>query len=185
VRHGATEWSESGQHTGTTDIPLTDEGRRDAERLRERLAGRDFRRVLTSPLSRAHETARLAGFADAEPRDELREIDYGEYEGRTTPEIREEVAGWTVWRDGSPGGETVHEVGDRLDPLIAELREGEGDSLVFAHGHLLRIFAARWVDLPADHGARLGFSTAAVGVLGRERETPAIWLWNDVGQDRV
>jgi broad specificity phosphatase PhoE len=180
VRHGQTEWSLSGQHTGRTDIPLTGEGRRNGEAIRERLAGREFERVITSPLARAAETCRLAGFGDvSEVRDELLEWNYGEYEGLTTPEIREQRPDWLLWRDGCPGGETAAEVGARADRLIAELRGLDGDAALFAHGHLLRVLAARWVELPPEDGGRLALSTAAICVLGWEREVPVIWLWND------
>ncbi len=179
VRHGETEWSLSGQHTGTTDIPLTDAGRAQAERLRAKLEGRDFVRVLTSPMGRAMETCRLAGLADqAEVTDDLREWDYGEYEGITTPEIRKRRPGWDLWRDGCPGGETAEQVGARADRLIEPLRELEGDAALFAHGHVLRVLAARWVRLPPQDGARLALSTATVSVLGWERVTPVIRLWN-------
>jgi probable phosphoglycerate mutase len=179
VRHGETEWSRSGQHTGRTDIPLTDEGRHHAKLLGERLAGRKFGRVLSSPLSRALETCRLAGYGEqAELRDELREWDYGEYEGLTTPQIRETRPGWTVWRDGCPGGETAADVGARVDPVVAELRECTEDAIVFAHGHVLRVLAARWICAEAVAGAHLALGTASLSVLGRERETPVIWLWN-------
>jgi broad specificity phosphatase PhoE len=180
VRHGETEWSRSGRHTGRTDVPLTDAGRTQARRLASRIAGRSFTRVLTSPLTRAADTCRLAGLgAAAEGRPELREWDYGEYEGRTTAEIREERPGWSTWRDGCPGGEAAEDVGARLDPLVEELAKASGDMAVFGHGHSLRVLAARWIELPAVAGARLPLGTAAVSVLGRERETRAILLWND------
>jgi probable phosphoglycerate mutase len=179
VRHGETEWSKRGKHTGRTDIALTAEGRRQGELLRARLEGMRFARVLTSPLQRAAETCRLAGLGDrAETRSELLEWDYGRYEGLTTPEIRTEVPGWSVWRDGCPGGETASDVGRRVDPLIAELRTLEDDAIVFAHGHLLRVLAARWLTLPPQTGAHFALSTAAVSILGYERETPVTWLWN-------
>ncbi len=180
VRHGETEWSVSGQHTGNTDIPLTDAGRRQAEALGARLSAWTFARVLSSPLSRALETCRLAGFGDrADITDDLREWDYGEYEGRRTVDIRQERPGWGLWKDGVPAGETVQEVGRRVDRVLEEARAGAGDVAVFAHGHVLRVAAARWIDLPPDHGARLGLSTATISVLGWERETPVIHRWND------
>lgn len=180
VRHGETEWSRSGRHTGTTDVPLTEAGREQARRLAARVAGRSYARVLTSPLGRARETCRLAGLErDAEVRSELAEWDYGEYEGRTTADIRRERPGWTVWRDGCPGGETAADVGRRLEPVLEELRSAGGDVAVFAHGHVLRVLSARWIGLPPDAGARLALDTAAVSVLGYERETPAVRLWND------
>jgi broad specificity phosphatase PhoE len=179
VRHGETEWSRTGKHTGKTDIPLTDNGRRDAEVLRSLLAGRRFARVLTSPLSRAAETCRLAGLGDpAEKREELLEWDYGDYEGRTTPEIREQRPDWNLWRDGCPGGERPGDVAARVDRLIAELRELDGDAALFAHGHVLRVLAARWIELGPEWGARLVLSTATLSALGWERETAAVTLWN-------
>jgi broad specificity phosphatase PhoE len=179
VRHGETEWSRTGKHTGKTDIPLTDNGRRDAEVLRSLLAGRRFARVLTSPLSRAAETCRLAGLGDpAEKREELLEWDYGDYEGRTTPEIREQRPDWSLWRDGCPGGERPGDVAARVDRLIAELRELDGDAALFAHGHVLRVLAARWIELGPEWGARLVLSTATLSALGWERETAAVTLWN-------
>src|SRR5687768_8842060 len=146
IRHGETEWTRTGQHTGASDIPLTDEGRKQGELVRTWLAGRTFARVLTSPLERAAETCRLAGLGvQAERRSELVEWDYGEYEGITTPQIRERRPDWFLWRDGCPGGETVDDVAERVDPVVAELREGDGDAALFAHGHVLRVLAARWL----------------------------------------
>ncbi len=136
--------------------------------------------MLTSPLSRAAESCRLAGLGDeAEVRDELLEWDYGDYEGLTTAEIRERRPGWYLWRDGCPNGETAAQVGARVDRVIAELRDLDGDAVLFAHGHLLRAFGARWVELPPTDGGRLALSTAAFCVLGWEREVPVIWVWND------
>lgn len=179
VRHGQTEWSLSGQHTGSTDIPLTEQGREDARRLGERLASYEFERVLSSPLSRALETARLAGMPEpVEVRDELREWEYGEYEGLTTKEIRAQRPDWLLWRDGCPGGDVAAEVGERVDRVITELREAVGDVAVFAHGHVLRVLGARWVELPPEDGARLGLETGTLSVLGREREVPVLWTWN-------
>jgi broad specificity phosphatase PhoE len=179
VRHGETEWSRDGRHTGNTDIPLTETGRAQAEALAGALTGREFARVLTSPLARAAETAALAGFGDrAEPRDELREWDYGAYEGRKTVDIRKERPGWTLWRDGVPEGESAAEVAARVDRVIGELLEGEGDVLVFGHGHLLRVLAARWVELGPEAGALLALDPATISVLGHERETPVIRVWN-------
>ena len=178
VRHGETEWSRDGRHTGNTDVPLTERGREQAEALGTALEGRSFARVLTSPLSRAAETARLAGFGDAEPRDELREWDYGAYEGRKTAEIREERPGWTLWADGVPDGETAAEVAARVDAVLAELRTAEGAALVIAHGHLLRVLAVRWIGLEPDAGRLLTLDPATFSVLGHERETPVIRVWN-------
>jgi broad specificity phosphatase PhoE len=180
VRHGETEWSAAGKHTSVTDVPLTDAGRRDAERLGARLAGRSFALVLSSPRSRARETCRLAGLGEAaqvEP--DLAEFAYGSYEGRTTPEIRVDVPGWSVWRDGAPGGETAAQVGVRADRVIERALAAGGDVALFGHGHLLRVLAARWIGLPATAGGNLGLHTGAVCELGFERERRAIWRWND------
>ncbi|HJV08794.1 MAG TPA: histidine phosphatase family protein, partial [Acidimicrobiales bacterium] len=153
VRHGETEWSVSGQHTGRTDIPLTDAGRRQAEGLGRRLAAWNFARVLSSPLSRALETCRLAGLGDrAELTDDLQEWDYGDYEGRRTADIRQERPGWGLWTDGVPAGETVDDVGRRADRVLDEARAAGGDVALFAHGHVLRVLGARWVDLPPACG---------------------------------
>jgi broad specificity phosphatase PhoE len=180
VRHGETEWSASGKHTGVTDIPLLDTGRRNAEQIRGHLAGREFALVLTSPRARARDTAELAGFGDvAEVDEDLVEVDYGDYEGRTTPEIRVDHPDWSVWEHGSPGGETVDEVGVRADRVIERALAADGDVLVFAHGHLLRILAARWLGQPAAFGGQLLLSTGSVSELGFERERRAIALWND------
>lgn len=179
MRHGETEWSATGKHTGRSDPPLTEKGRAQAELLSQSLAGRSFERVLTSPLARAAETCRLAGLADrAELRDELMEWDYGDYEGLTTPNIRESRPGWFLWRDGVPNGETADEVGARADTVIAELQGLEGDVVLFAHGHVLRVLAARWLELPPTDGAKLSLSTGTLSVLGWERESPAIRGWN-------
>ena len=178
MRHGETEWSASGKHTGSTDVPLNDAGRRAAERLRGRLAGRDFALVLGSPRTRARETAALAGL-DPRVDDDLVEFDYGDYEGRTTPEIREQRPGWSVWADGAPGGETAAQVGARADRVIERVQAAGGDVAVFAHGHLLRVLAARWIGLPATYGGNLVLSTGSLSELGFERERRAILLWND------
>jgi probable phosphoglycerate mutase len=182
VRHGQTAWSLSEQHTGRTDVPLTDVGRRQATELGPRLGGWRFARVLTSPLTRALDTCRLAGFGDAaEVDDDLAEWDYGDYDGRRTLDIRDERPGWDVWIDGVPGGETVEEVGRRAQRVIDEVRDTEGDVALFAHGHLLRILAARWIGLPPDAGRLLALSTASVSVLGWERETAVVERWNTEG----
>jgi probable phosphoglycerate mutase len=179
VRHGETEWSRDLLHTGRTDMPLTDEGRRQAERLRGPLGEWSFTRVLASPLGRALDTCRLAGFGEqAELSDALLEWDYGEYEGLTTAQIRERRPGWNLWRDGCPGGETAADVGARVDPIVAELKASEGHVVVFAHGHLLRVLAGRWVELPPEAGARLWLATATISVLGFERETATLRRWN-------
>jgi probable phosphoglycerate mutase len=182
VRHGETEWSRDGRHTGRTDVPLTDEGRRQARLAGDRLEGRAFERVLTSPLSRAAETCALAGLGDrAEPRDELMEWDYGDYEGLTTPQIRDKRPGWFLWRDGCPGGEGPDDVAQRVDRVVAELREARGDVAVFAHGHVLRVLTARWLGLGPEAGALFALATATLSMLGWERETAVIRLWNSRG----
>ena len=179
VRHGETEWSRARRHTGRTDVPLTERGRDVAEAAGAALAGRRFALVLVSPLGRARETARLAGYGEqAQVRDDLLEWDYGEQEGLTTAEIRRARPGWTVWDPGPSGGETVAQVGERADHVIAELRAAEGDCLVFAHGHLLRILAARWLGLPPVDGALLALDPATISILGYEHERPVIRAWN-------
>ena len=179
VRHGETEWSRTGRHTGRTDVPLTEQGRREAEAVGVALRERRFALVLTSPLQRAMETCRLAGVADdAVERDELQEWDYGEYEGRKTIEIRRERPGWSVWREGVPRGETLADVGARADRVIEEVREATGDVAVFAHGHLLRVLAARWLRLEPSAGRLLALDPCSISVLGYERETAVIRSWN-------
>lgn len=180
ARHGETEWSRSGRHTGTTDVPLTDRGRDDARRLGEKLQGERFDLVLTSPLSRARETCRLAGLGEqAVVTPDLREWDYGDYEGVTTDEIRTTRPGWTVFSDGCPGGEDATQVGERADRVIETVRSVEGGrAIAFAHGHLLRVLAARWVGLTPQDGARLVLGTGTLSMLGWERETAAIQSWN-------
>lgn len=180
ARHGETEWSLDGRHTGTSDIPLTENGRRHATALGGRLEGHEFEAVFTSPLSRAAETCRLAGLGErAVVRDELLEWDYGEYEGRSTPEIRETVPGWTVWSHETPGGETPAQVGARCDALIEELVQFEGNVACFAHGHLLRVLGARWIGVAPEKGANLALSTGTLSVLGWERVNRTLQLWND------
>jgi broad specificity phosphatase PhoE len=178
VRHAQTEWSEAGRHTGRTDVPLTDAGRAAAAQLPQRLGDRAFALVLTSPLSRARDTCALAGYGDrAQLRDDLMEWDYGEYEGRTTPEIRTGRPGWLLWRDGCPGGEQAADVGARVDRVIAEALQAGGDVALFAHGHVLRVLGARWLEQPPDFGARLALGTGAVGVLGSERAVRGLRVW--------
>ena len=182
VRHGETEWARLGRHTGRTDIPLTEKGRNQARSLGRRLAGHTFGLVLTSPLSRAAETAALSGFKDTAVADpDLQEWDYGAHEGRTTAEIRTDHPGWTIWRGPWAAGETVDEVGARADRVIARLRgdDAEGDGLVFAHGHLLRVLAARWIGLPAASGGLFELGTATLSILGWDREAPSLELWNE------
>jgi len=178
VRHGETEWSRSGQHTGRTDIPLTPEGEAAATAMRAGLAEHAFAQVLTSPLRRAHDTARLAGFDDAEVDDDLAEWDYGVYEGRTTPDIRESVPGWTIWTHGCPGGETADQVADRLDRVVARARALDGDTLAFAHGHSLCALAARWLELPLSEGRLFRLETTTVSVLGEFHEAPVVKRWS-------
>jgi broad specificity phosphatase PhoE len=179
ARHGETEWSRDGRHTGRTDIPLTDNGRRQARLLGGALAGWRFERVLSSPLERALETCRLAGLGDSvETSDDLLEWDYGEYEGVSTPRIRESRPDWYLWRDGCPGGEQPQDVGRRADRVIAAVAGCQGDVALFAHGHVLRVIAARWLGLGPEAGALLALSTATISVLGYERETRVVRRWN-------
>lgn len=179
ARHGETEWSRERKHTGVTDLPLTEAGERAArERLGPQLAGERFDLVLSSPLRRALETARLAGF-EPELDDRLREMDYGEYEGITTAEIHEDRPGWDLWTDGNPEGETVEDVAARLDALIAERLRAPGVErvLAFGHGHTLRILTARWLGLPGREGRIFVLPAAGLGVMGSEHERPAIVRW--------
>jgi probable phosphoglycerate mutase len=183
LRHGETEWSRSGRHTGRTDLPLTAEGEREAKALGRRLAGRMFSLVLTSPLRRAWDTCRLAGYgASARALDDLREWDYGAYEGRTSDEIRRETPGWTLWTGESPGGESADEVARRARRAIAEAERAGGEVALFAHGHLLRVLAACWLGLPPAEGRIFALGTASVSVLGEERGARVVRLWNDVGR---
>jgi broad specificity phosphatase PhoE len=180
VRHGETEWSRTGRHTGRTDVPLTERGRRQAHAVGAALRLRRIARVFTSPLARAAETCRLAGYGDvAAVRDELMEWDYGAYEGRKTVEIRQEHPGWTLWRDGVPEGETAAQVGARVDRVIADLRSSGDDAAVFAHGHVLRVLAARWLGLAPTAGALFALDPATISILGYERETPVLRSWNN------
>ncbi|MBC7632782.1 histidine phosphatase family protein [Aeromicrobium sp.] len=183
VRHGETEWSARGQHTSTTDLALTVDGETSARSLTERLARVDFVQVLTSPRRRARDTAALAGFPEAEPDDDLAEWAYGDYEGLTTPEIRETVPGWSVWTHPSPGGETADQIGARLDRIVTRARAEDGKTLVFAHGHSLRVLAARWLGLPVPDGRIFLLDTATISVLAVDRGTPVIRLWNATSTD--
>ena len=178
VRHGETEWSATGRHTSTTDVPLTSAGEQAARALAQRLAGTAFDLVLTSPRERARRTAALAGFPDAEVDDDLSEWAYGDYEGVTTPTIRESVPGWTVWTHPCPGGESAAEVGRRLDRVVARVRNHGGRVLVVGHGHASRVLAARWLEQPVEEGRNFALDTATVSVLGYERETPVVVRWN-------
>jgi broad specificity phosphatase PhoE len=182
VRHGETEWSLSGQHTSRTDLPLIEAGRQRAAHIGTELAGRSYSVVLCSPLLRARDTCRLAGFADqAVILDDLKEWDYGEYEGLTTPQIHAERPDWDLWRDGCPGGEQPAQVSARADRAIAQLRLARGDALAFAHGHILRVLAARWIGMDVAAGARFALTAGAISVLGFERETEVLERWNDDG----
>jgi broad specificity phosphatase PhoE len=184
VRHGETEWSRDGRHTGNTDIPLTDKGREQARLLGVVLRGKHFASVLTSPRRRASETCSLAGFGGvARECSDLVEWDYGAYEGRTTPDIRKEVPGWTIWTHDVPGGETAGAVGRRADRVIDLARAADGDVALFAHGHILRVLAARWCGLDAAGGRLLALDTATLSVLGYEREIPVIRRWNQRTDD--
>lgn len=182
VRHGATEWSERGRHTSRTDVPLTVEGEHVATRLRSRLARCQFELVLTSPAYRARETCRLAGLsASAQTDSDLAEWDYGDYEGRTTVEIREQLdrPDWTVWNSGPmPNGESLDDVGRRVDRVIARVTAATGPTALFGHGHGLRILAARWLELAPVVGARVALHTGTLSVLGYERETRVLQRWN-------
>jgi broad specificity phosphatase PhoE len=182
IRHGETEWSLSGQHTSRTDIGLTEHGRKRAEELRDYLGGRAFDGVMVSPMQRAQETCRIAGYGDVALVDEgLREWDYGIYEGKTTAEIRKEIPGWSVWKDEIVGGEAVKRVGERADGVIARALAMQGEShrvALFAHAHILRILAARWIGLPADGGSLFTLGTGSVSVMSWERETRVVAGWN-------
>ena len=183
VRHGETEWSRDRRHTGRTDVGLTPIGEEQARALGERLMGRPFCRVLVSPLARARDTCRIASLSGPiEEIDDLREWDYGDYEGRTTADIRTEAPGWTVWTGPMPGGESVEEVGTRADRVIAALADVDGEAALVAHGHLLRVLAARWLGLLARDGRLLALDTATLSVLGWERETRVIRTWNESGE---
>jgi len=179
IRHGETAWSRSGQHTGRTDVPLTPFGERQAALVGKRLAGRKFALVLTSPLSRARDTCRLAGYADValvEP--DLMEWDYGAYEGRTTAQIREEDPGWSIWGGAPRAAESADQVGARADRVIARCAQAPGEVALFAHGHVLRILAARWLELPAAAGRYFALDAASLSVLGHEHERRVLRFWN-------
>lgn len=179
VRHGETEWSKSGQHTGRTDIPLTAAGEHQAKALGRHLASRRFELVLTSPLGRARETCRLAGHGDAaEVSEDLLEWNYGVWEGRRTADIRIEQPGWSIWTTPIPQGETVEQVGERVRRVIERADAVAGDVALFAHAHVLRILAACWIGLPPIHGRTLALGTASLSALGYERETRVVHVWN-------
>ncbi|GAA2478896.1 histidine phosphatase family protein [Streptomyces gobitricini] len=187
ARHGQTEWSLLGKHTGRTDIPLLEEGRRGAKLLGERLHrspwdGLDGFEVRTSPLARARETCELAGFGDrAETWDTLMEWDYGAYEGMTPPEIKADRPDWFIWRDGVPEGETLAQLSDRADQVVAWARSADRDVLVFAHGHILRSIAARWLGEPVSFAARVRLDPTSLSALGWAYGAPALERWNDTG----
>jgi len=184
MRHGETAWSLSGRHTGITDIPLTDNGRRVAEKMRPVLAGKAFALVLCSPMQRARETCELAGFGDRAVIDrDLVEWNYGKYEGLTPTQIHEVAPDWLIFRDGCPGGETPEQVGVRADRIIARSRAVDGDVVLFAHGHVLRVLAARWIGLPVGCGQHFLLDTGTLCVLGYYRETPAVRIWNQRPMD--
>jgi len=179
LRHGETEWSLNGRHTGVTDIPLTENGRVAARLLKPILAKLTFTLVLTSPLQRARETCELAGlgqFANVEPN--LIEWNYGEYEGLTTEQIRSTRPGWSVFRDGCPGGESPEQVGARADRVITKVRTAARNVALFGHGHFTRVLAARWINLSANYGENFLLDTATLNVLGYYRESPAFMIWN-------
>ena len=179
IRHGETAWSLSGQHTGTTDIPLTDNGRRLAERLRPVLAREEFAAVLCSPMQRARETCELAGLGSTSVIDgDLVVWNYGAYEGLTTGEIRETAPGWLIFRDECPGGKSPEEIGARVDRVIARVRGAPGDVALFAHGHVLRVLVAGWIDMPPVSRQHFLLDTGTLCVLGYYREIPAVRVWN-------
>jgi broad specificity phosphatase PhoE len=179
IRHGETAWSLSGRHTGTTDIPLTDNGRRLAERMRPVLAAKAFALVFSSPMQRARETCELAGLSDKAVIDsDLLEWNYGKYEGLTPGQIHEMAPGWLVFRDGCPGGESPEQVGTRVDRVIARSRAADGDVALFAHGHVLRVFVARWIGLPPRGGEHFLLNTGTLCVVGYYGKIPAVRIWN-------
>lgn len=182
VRHGETEWSASGRHTGRTDIPLSETGVGRAEVLAQELAGRQFAAVWASPLQRARETARVAGYGRANVDPDILEWDYGVYEGRTTPEIRREQPDWSVWTAEIKGGESVDDVALRARRVIDRAIAAPGDTALFSHGHFLRILSATWLGLPPRTGRLFALDTGAISILGYERDTRVIRLWNRTGQ---
>ena len=179
VRHGQTDWSVSGQHTGSTDIPLTEHGKKAAKRLRPALARERFTLVLTSPLQRARWTCHLAGLGDlAGVDDDLMEWNYGDFEGLTPKQIHERAPGWILFRDGCPGGESPEDVGARVDRVIARVRAVDGHVAMFAHGHIFRVLAARWLGLPATAGCHFMLDTSTLSILSYYRGIPAVRRWN-------
>ncbi len=185
ARHGETEWTISRKHTGRTDLPLTTRGEAQATALGARLRGMQFAVVLVSPFIRALRTAELAGFGEqGEPERDLAEVDYGEYEGRTTSEIMRARPGWDLWRDGCPGGETVADAAVRADRVLARVRDAEGPVLLVGHGHMSRVLAARALREDPTLGRHLALDTASLSIVGSEHGEPAIRLWNDVSHLR-
>lgn len=179
IRHGETAWSLSGAHTSRTDIPLTDRGRERARKIQEYLHGKSFSMVLTSPLQRARETCRIAGFGDAaQIDDDLTEWNYGAYEGRTTTDIQKEIPGWSVWTSPIIDGESIDQVAERANRVIARAASHGGRVALFAHGHILRILGACWIQAPPVMGSRLALATGAISTLGFEHGTRVITLWN-------
>ena len=179
IRHGETAWSLSGQHTGTTDIPLTENGRRLAKRMRPVLAKEEFSLVFCSPMQRARETCGLAGLGDKAVVDaDLAKWNYGQYEGLTPQQIHKDRPGWLIFRDGCPGGEMPEQVGARVDRVIPRARAANGDVALFAHGHVLRVLAARWIGLPAASGQHFLLDTGTLCVFGYYRDIPAVRVWN-------
>jgi probable phosphoglycerate mutase len=179
IRHGETEWTVLGKHTGNTDIPLTAQGEEDAKKIRDYLKGVGFQKVLVSPLQRAKETCRLSGFFSHALIDEdLREWDYGRYEGLTTSEIRKENPSWTIFSQGAPDGESIADIGARANRVLGRVCSIPGDVAIFSSGHILRSIAARWLGMPVSFGKHLILNPASISILGFERETPALIQWN-------
>lgn len=186
IRHGETDWSLSGRHTGRTDIALTEQGQIQAKQLREYLKGLGIQKVFSSPSQRAKETCRLAGFlSHAIVDEELHEWDYGEYEGMTTAEIRKTAPLWTIFSQGAPGGESIGDMGQRVNQVMGRLRSIPGDVLIFSSGHFLRSLAARWLGMPVAFGEHLVLSPASISILGFEKEAPALLAWNQILYSRL
>ncbi|HEX3444258.1 MAG TPA: histidine phosphatase family protein [Chthoniobacterales bacterium] len=179
IRHGETEWARDGRHTGRTDIPLTETGRSQAEFLRPIFEEVEFESIISSPLRRSLETARLAGLKGRiEVNDELREWDYGDYEGMTTEQIREKVADWTVWTHPCPNGEKIEQVAARADRVLARCEQIKGNAALFSHGHFLRVLVSRWIGLPPENGRHFLLGTSTLSILAHEREVHTIKTWN-------
>ncbi len=186
IRHGETDWSLSGRHTGRTDIPLTEQGQIQAKQLADYLKGLGVQKVFSSPSQRAKETCRLAGFlSHAIVDEELHEWDYGEYEGMTTAEIRKTAPLWTIFKQGAPGGESIGDMGQRVNQVMGRLRSIPGDVLIFSSGHFLRSLAARWLGMPVAFGEHLVLSPASISILGFEKEVPALLAWNQILYSRL